>query len=45
MTDTRLLIFPLDLDDADPFIRVANMLGVEVVGASSAMAGPEGGGR
>lgn len=42
MTDTRLLVFPLDLDDADPFIRVANTLGVEVVGASSAMAGPGG---
>ena len=40
MTDTRLLIFPLDLDDAEPFIRIATALGVEVIGASSAMTGP-----
>lgn len=40
MAATRLLIFPLDLDDATPVIRVATALGVEIVGASSAMSGP-----
>lgn len=42
MTAPRLLIFPLDLDDADPVIRVATALGIEVIGASSAMAAPVG---
>ncbi|RTL57737.1 MAG: class I SAM-dependent methyltransferase [Rhodocyclaceae bacterium] len=37
MDNCRLLIFPLDLDDADPVIRVAKSLGIEVIGASSAM--------
>lgn len=37
----RILIFPLDIDDADTFIRTAKALGLAVVGASSAMAGPE----
>lgn len=40
MADTRLLVFPLDMDNAEPFIRVASALGVEIVGASSAMADP-----
>lgn len=40
MNKTTLLIFPLDIDDADDFIRVAKALDVEIVGASSAMAGP-----
>ena len=38
MVKTKLLIFPLDMDDADTFLRVAGSLGMEVVGASSAMA-------
>jgi hypothetical protein len=40
MPADRLLIFPLDLDDADPVIRVATALGIDVIGASSAMAHP-----
>ncbi|MDP2253670.1 MAG: hypothetical protein Q8J60_05770, partial [Thiobacillus sp.] len=40
MNKTKILIFPLDIDDADTFIRVANALDIETVGASSAMAGP-----
>lgn len=40
MKKTKLLIFPLDLDDTDSFIRVAKALGIEIVGASSAMADP-----
>ncbi len=42
MVNTRLLIFPLDLDSADAFIRVSAALGVEIIGASSAMTGPGG---
>ncbi len=42
MNNTTLLIFPLDIDDADAFIQVAKALGLTIVGASSAMAGPEG---
>lgn len=42
MTAPRLLIFPLDLDDADPVIRIATALGIEVIGASSAMVAPVG---
>lgn len=38
MANTRLLIFPLDMDSADPFIRVATALGIEIIGASSVMA-------
>jgi hypothetical protein len=40
MNKTKILIFPLDIDDADTFIRVANALELETVGASSAMTGP-----
>lgn len=40
MSNTRLLIFPLDLDSAYPFARAATALGVEIIGASSAMASP-----
>src|SRR3569623_3770285 len=40
MDKTKILIFPLDIDDADAFIRTAKALGLAVVGASSAMAGP-----
>ncbi|MDZ7585329.1 MAG: class I SAM-dependent methyltransferase [Thiobacillus sp.] len=40
MNKTKILIFPLDIDDADTFVRVANALDIETVGASSAMAGP-----
>src|SRR3569833_1692118 len=40
MDKTKILIFPLDIDDADTFIRTAKTLGLAVVGASSAMAGP-----
>ncbi|MBI2307773.1 MAG: class I SAM-dependent methyltransferase [Rhodocyclales bacterium] len=42
MTADRLLIFPLDLDEAEPVIRVATALGIKVIGASSAMAAPGG---
>lgn len=42
MNPPRILVFPLDIDDADTFIRAAKALGLAVVGASSAMAGPEG---
>lgn len=40
MNHTRLLVFPLDLDDAEAFTRIATTLGIEIVGASSAMSGP-----
>ena len=40
MNQTKILIFPLDIDDADTFIRTAKALGIETVGASSAMPGP-----
>ncbi len=40
MLNIKLLIFPLDLDAADPVIRIANALGLEVIGASSAMDSP-----
>lgn len=40
MTNNKLLVFPLDMDSAAPFLQVASALGVEVVGASSALAGP-----
>lgn len=40
MAKVKLLIFPLDIDDADLFIRVASTLNIEIVGASSAMSGP-----
>lgn len=40
MNTTRILVFPLDIDDADAFIRAANALDIETIGASSAMAGP-----
>ncbi len=40
MDTTKLLIFPLDLDDANSVIRIAAALGVEIIGASSAMIGP-----
>ncbi len=40
MVNTKLLIFPLDLDAADPVILVANALGIETIGASSAMSSP-----
>ena len=40
MNDIRLLIFPLDLDDAEPVIRLANSVGIATIGASSAMSGP-----
>jgi len=40
MDKTKILIFPLDIDDADTFIRTAKTLDLAVVGASSAMAGP-----
>lgn len=42
MANTRLLVFPLDMDNADPFIRVASSLGVEIIGASSVMPDPGG---
>lgn len=38
MQKTKLLIFPLDIDHADAFIEVAKALGIEILGASSAMA-------
>jgi len=37
MRTVKLLIFPLDLDTADAFIRVSRALGIETVGASSVM--------
>lgn len=40
MDNNKLLIFPLDMDSADPFIRVATALGVKIIGASSAMTNP-----
>lgn len=40
MVNNRLLVFPLDMDSADPFIRAASALGIEIIGASSAMADP-----
>jgi len=40
MDKTRILIFPLDIDEADTFIRVARALGLATVGASSAMTSP-----
>ena len=40
MNDTKLLIFPLDLDEADPVILMANSIGIPTIGASSAMSGP-----
>lgn len=40
MVNTRLLVFPLDMDSTDAFIRVATALGIEIIGASSAMADP-----
>jgi hypothetical protein len=42
MAKQKLLVFPLDLDDTDAFVRVASALGIEIVGASSAMANPRG---
>ena len=38
MDKTTTLIFPLDIDEADTFIRVAHALGLATVGASSSMA-------
>lgn len=38
----RLLIFPLDVDVAKPFIATCNAMGIYVVGASSAMQSGEG---
>jgi SAM-dependent methyltransferase len=40
MAKMKLLVFPLDLDDADIFIRCASALNIEIIGASSAMSGP-----
>lgn len=40
MDKTKILIFPLDIDEADTFIRVVHALCLATVGASSAMAGP-----
>ena len=37
MNTHKILIFPLDIDHADVFIRTAQALGLETVGASSAM--------
>lgn len=37
MNPQTILIFPLDIDHADVFIRTAQALGLETVGASSAM--------
>lgn len=39
-TKIKILIFPLDIDEADNFIRVANALDMETIGASSAMTEP-----
>ena len=39
MTASTVLIFPLDIDAADDFIRTARALGCTLVGASSALAG------
>ena len=43
MPDTTILIFPLDLDESDGFIRASRALGHRLVGASSAL--PDAGGR
>lgn len=40
MLNIKLLVFPLDLDASDPVIRVANALGIEIIGASSVMSSP-----
>ncbi len=40
MTEIKLLLFPLDLDECDSVIRVASALGIEIIGASSEMTGP-----
>lgn len=42
MTRSTLLVFPLDVDAARPFIANARALGLRIVGASSAMASPRG---
>lgn len=42
MDNIRLLVFPLDLDDTAPVIRVAAGLGIPVIGASSALPSAEG---
>ncbi len=38
MTKTIVLVFPLDIDEASAFIRVARALDIKIIGASSAMA-------
>ncbi|TXI94650.1 MAG: class I SAM-dependent methyltransferase [Burkholderiaceae bacterium] len=40
MNQIKLLLFPLDMDECDAVIRVASAMGIEVIGASSAMDGP-----
>lgn len=36
----KLLIFPLDMDEAAPILHTAAALGIQTIGASSAMTGP-----
>ncbi|MCG8670722.1 MAG: class I SAM-dependent methyltransferase [Pseudomonadales bacterium] len=38
----KILVFPLDIDSNKQFIEVANSLGIDVIGASSCMHGPQG---
>lgn len=40
MSIPRLFIFPLDMDEAAPLAQAASLLGIQTVGASSAMTGP-----
>jgi len=40
MNQIKLLLFPLDMDECDSVIRVASAMGVEIIGASSALDGP-----
>lgn len=40
MAPIKLLVFPLDMDEAEPFIRIASALGIEIIGASSVMNSP-----
>lgn len=41
MKNIRLLVFPLDLDETKPVIRIAHALGIQIIAASSAMSGPD----
>lgn len=41
MSTARLLVFPLDLDESHIIVDIATRLGFEVIGASSAMPGPD----